>query len=369
MTLPELRSTWEELGRTDPLWAVLTNPELRDGGWDLDEFLATGEPAIDGIVKLVANRELTLGDRVLDFGCGVGRLSNALAGHVTSVVGVDIAASMIDHAKRINRHPDRLTFAHYEGASLPFADASFDSAVSLMVLQHASPAIQIASLLELRRVVRPGGVIVVQIPSQPWPPRPLDRAAMRARIEPLDIPRSLSPGAERPLAVSVTNLSEATWPAGQMIKLGDRWTRPGSPGSLDDGRADLPHDIEPGQSVRMALPITAPSAEGRWQLELDMVQEFVAWWGDEGSEPARATVAVTVTPPEPAAAESGESALSAPSVVVADESDPSGIEMHGLHIDLVRSLLAHCDCAVLDAIPDTLAGEEWESFVYLVQRR
>src|SRR5438309_1075023 len=112
MTLDRLRSTWESLGRHDPLWAVLSDPAHRGGRWEFDEFLDTGREHAALVQRMVRNAGLSLGERVLDFGCGVGRLSNALAELAPRVVGVDIAVSMIEHARRVVRHPDRIGFVH-----------------------------------------------------------------------------------------------------------------------------------------------------------------------------------------------------------------------------------------------------------------
>ena len=50
MSLERHRHDWEELAAYDPLWAVLTRPGKRGGRWDRDEFFATGETEIAGVV-------------------------------------------------------------------------------------------------------------------------------------------------------------------------------------------------------------------------------------------------------------------------------------------------------------------------------
>jgi len=82
---------WEDLGELDPYWAILAYPERRFGRWDLDEFFRTGA---EEIARLEAEMQ-RLGrparrERALDFGCGVGRLTQALAPHFERVVGVDV---------------------------------------------------------------------------------------------------------------------------------------------------------------------------------------------------------------------------------------------------------------------------------------
>src|SRR5262245_7878422 len=104
MDLRELRDTWNELGRRAAMWAVLSGPFEARREWDRDMFFQTG---IDEVAAVLA-RAAALGvvparHRALDFGCGIGRLSQALAGHFDSVDGVDIASAMLEQAREQNR--------------------------------------------------------------------------------------------------------------------------------------------------------------------------------------------------------------------------------------------------------------------------
>jgi SAM-dependent methyltransferase len=369
VTLDGLKATWEGLGRTDPLWAVLTDPDRRNGGWTVEEFLATGVGPVRRVRQLLDEAGLRLGDRVLDFGCGAGRLSNALADHAGEVVGIDIARSMIEEAERINRRPDQVQFVHYDGTRLPFADESFDSAVSLISIQHSPPAVQVACLVELQRVVRPGGALVLQIPSRPVRPLVLPPAAMRARIDVVQAPRQLGAGQLAAVTVRVTNVSDNLWPAGQLIRLGNHWYASDADGnevlSWNDGRADLPHDLPAGAAVELQLPVTAPRTGGELVLELDLVQEAVTWWAEVGSEPTRTTVTVTEEPvPDVAAPEPPELEARPAARGRAD----GGMQMFGMDVNLVRLLFTHCDCRVVSIVPDDQSGPEWESFTYVIQR-
>jgi hypothetical protein len=58
----------------------------------------------------------------------------------------------------------------------------------------------------------------------------------------------------------------------------------------DDARAGLPNDLKPGDEVELSLMVVAPGRSGTYQLELDMVQEVVAWCQDRGSETCRIPV-------------------------------------------------------------------------------
>ena len=368
MTVRDLKSTWENLGRTDPLWAVLSDPSRRHGRWDLDEFMTTGHESVRYFFDICRDRDTTLSGRVLDFGCGVGRISNALAEKVAEVVGIDIAESMIEQARLLNRHPDKLSFVSYDGRALPFPDDHFDAAVSLIVLQHARPAVQLSALLELQRVVRPGGLLILQTASNPTRSPALPEAARHSTVEILAAPETLAAGEGAEIRARVTNTSDLDWPAGHLVKLGNHWSGPQY--LQDDGRTELPA-VAAGSAVEAGLRVVAPAQPGRYTLELDVVQEFVAWWAEAGNSPATTTVEVT----EPAESDGANSApeprpendvesVEPPTT----EAEPAGtMEVHGLHTDLVHGLFAHCGQQVLSAVPDQLAGADWTSFTYLVR--
>jgi hypothetical protein len=162
-------------------------------------------------------------------------------------------------------------------------------------------------------------------------------------------------GGSGAVVARVTNQSERVWPAGCLVKLANHWYRDASVVTWDDGRADLPHDVAPGESVELTVTVNAPSAAGEYRLELDMVREFVAWWAESGTQPVSSEIRVHEAP----VATRAQHETHATAVT-------GGIEMHGMPIELVTALLTHCGHDVLAAVPDTLSGTEWESFTYLV---
>ena len=163
--LDQVRRDWETLGAADPLWAVLMKPGTRHGGWDPDEFLATGRAEVDAAhqppPRPRPHDQLT---RVLDFGCGAGRLTQALATPRDRVIGLDVSTPMLDVARRLDRSDGRCEFVlNTARRPVDFDDGQFDLVYSSLVLQHLPPAAARAFLAEFARVVRPGGAIVVQV--------------------------------------------------------------------------------------------------------------------------------------------------------------------------------------------------------------
>ncbi|MEX2210730.1 MAG: class I SAM-dependent methyltransferase [Gaiellaceae bacterium] len=158
---------WEDLAEVDPLWAVLSDPERRGGRWELDEFLATGTGDVERVLRVAAELGRPAGRaRVLDFGCGVGRVTRALAAHFDEALGVDVSALMVDHARRVNADVPNARFE--VDPALP--EASFDLVYSRIVLQHLPRRRDVLGYLEeFLRVVRPDGLVVFQLPDAlPW---------------------------------------------------------------------------------------------------------------------------------------------------------------------------------------------------------
>lgn len=96
--------------------------------------------------------------RLLDVGCGwEARLLRAVEPYVREAVGIDFKAPEIDH-------PRLRTLAMTLEDRLPFADASFDVVTLLAVLEHLSQPRRMVE--EIARVLRPGGEVLVTVPSK-----------------------------------------------------------------------------------------------------------------------------------------------------------------------------------------------------------
>lgn len=178
---------WEDWGTVDPLFAILTESKYRHGGGDVGEFLVGGEGVVGDL--LAQAEALGIGqnrDAALDFGCGVGRLTGGLSRHFASVTGVDVAPSMVDAARQllVDRPNCEFTVNHFNDLRF-IPDGSFDFVLSLLVLQHLDSTHAVQSFLrEFVRVLRPGGAIVVQLPSYvPANEIPLPSVRTRAGVK------------------------------------------------------------------------------------------------------------------------------------------------------------------------------------------
>jgi len=166
--LQRQKQDWNELGKLDPLWAVLSDPVRQFGRWDLDEFFRTGEE----LVRVTLERGAAHGlphrhERALDFGCAVGRLTRALASRFVQCRGVDISEEMIRRARELNADLPNCSYeVNNESDLRMFPSGRFDFILSVLVLQHLPDKRSIfAFIAEFLRVLAPGGLLVFQLPS------------------------------------------------------------------------------------------------------------------------------------------------------------------------------------------------------------
>lgn len=107
-----------------------------------------------GLHKTVLGLSTAIGGKVLDLGCGT-KPYESLFTNATSYTGVDVEVSGHDHA-------DSKVDVFYDGKTLPFTAGNFDSVVSFEVFEHLFNIDEV--LVEVRRVLKPGGRLLVTIP-------------------------------------------------------------------------------------------------------------------------------------------------------------------------------------------------------------
>lgn len=160
---------WDQLARRNALGAILTR-DGEVGDWNLSDFLATGR---DDVARFVTDLSLLAPSaprtRALDFGCGVGRITRALANHFEEVVGVDASPTMIRQASALHSECRQCTFVLNRAPELRrFATGTFAVVYSRLVLQHLRPALTRRYIPELVRVLAPGGALMFQLPEPMW---------------------------------------------------------------------------------------------------------------------------------------------------------------------------------------------------------
>lgn len=164
MNIDDMVRNWDDWGEKDPMWSILTCPDKAGGRWTAEEFFATGRKQIEKELAWLDENGISVPrGRALDFGCGVGRLTNALAEHFDEVHGIDVSSAMIDQANELSRHPEKARFFHNPKTDLSdFAGGAYDFIYTQIVLQHIPTAYQEAYVAEFMRLLAPGGVALFQ---------------------------------------------------------------------------------------------------------------------------------------------------------------------------------------------------------------
>lgn len=174
----DMAAFWDARAREDARYFVDTT--VAYGGADEARFWAGGEEAVQ---RVLGDLGLTLGrdDVVADLGCGVGRLTRALAARAARVEAVDVSPEMLTRAQAANPQlQGRVAWHLGDGRTLPLPDACVDAVFSFVVLQHVpDPAIVLGYVAEMGRVLRPGGWAAFQVSDDPSIHR---RPGLRRRV-------------------------------------------------------------------------------------------------------------------------------------------------------------------------------------------
>jgi SAM-dependent methyltransferase len=156
---------WDERARENALFFVDNTVDYRAP--DVEAFWSDGVEALDTILDAVG---LTVGsdDVVVDIGCGVGRMTRALAARANRVIGVDVSAEMLARAREHNAELANVEWLHGDGRTLPIGDVTVDGCFSYVVFQHIpDPQITLGYVREMGRVLRPGGWAVFILSTSP----------------------------------------------------------------------------------------------------------------------------------------------------------------------------------------------------------
>jgi SAM-dependent methyltransferase len=149
---------WRQLGATQPYWGVLTHPDYRTENLTpaaLEAFYATGVAYIEGVAgKLEQATGVRPSGRALDFGCGTGRLTEAMTAYAREVVGYDVSPGMLEKARA-------------RGGRASYVDAlpagPFDWINSFIVFQHIPPERGLGLMADLLGRLALGGVVSQQV--------------------------------------------------------------------------------------------------------------------------------------------------------------------------------------------------------------
>jgi ubiquinone/menaquinone biosynthesis C-methylase UbiE len=171
------RKFWDEKARENPYWYVSSAGPYE--GRNLAEFWASGSKIWNDL-KSASGYAPKRTDAVVEIGCGVGRLTRAIAPEVGQVFAFDLSAEMLTIARKSVEAAN----ASFQQAKTPalaeIADNSIDAFVAYCVFQHL-PDLEVLReyLKTAARVLKPGGTLVFSMTPRTW--RDSIALALRAR--------------------------------------------------------------------------------------------------------------------------------------------------------------------------------------------
>ena len=157
-----MRRFWDARAREDPYFFVDNRLRYRDP--DTERFWKEGEADLERLLA-AGGVALEPEDRVVEIGCGHGRLTRPIAASVAEVMALDISQEMLEQAARLNPGLANVRWLLGDGSSLePIEDGIADVCLSHVVFQHIPDGrVTLAYVREMGRVLRPGGVAVFGI--------------------------------------------------------------------------------------------------------------------------------------------------------------------------------------------------------------
>jgi ubiquinone/menaquinone biosynthesis C-methylase UbiE len=162
----QLQTTWNNFGEVEPFWSVLTNPEYGYNNINEDlikNFYDTGIGTVDFMETILQENGYTFNNKiVLDFGCGVGRLTKACLNLASECYGMDISENHLNVARK--NVPEAQYFLVEDYNQLPKLPNNPDIIISIMVLQHVRPDLIEHYINLLLKTLNVNGVALLHIP-------------------------------------------------------------------------------------------------------------------------------------------------------------------------------------------------------------
>jgi SAM-dependent methyltransferase len=160
---------WQQVAKQEPYWGVLSTDDflskkLNDKA--REQFFRSGDQYVTHLMALIGRYfdPAFKPRRVLDFGCGVGRLAIPFAKRSEETVGVDIAPAMLEICRENARAAGVANLQTVQGDDLlTSVEGRFDLVNTYIVLQHIDPARGVPLIQRLLDRVQPGGIASIQM--------------------------------------------------------------------------------------------------------------------------------------------------------------------------------------------------------------
>jgi len=163
-SIEKSKEKWNSFAKKDAKFYVLTEEDKQDeetfkktGAEDCRLYLET-DTLIKETIGPLSNAV------VLEIGCGVGRITEAISAVAKEVLAIDISEEMIEQAKKRLASKENVTLFATDGLTYPIEDNSVDVVFSFIVFQHMSSVdVVLNNLKEVGRVLKPGGIAKIQV--------------------------------------------------------------------------------------------------------------------------------------------------------------------------------------------------------------
>jgi len=156
--LRRMREEWNRWAHANTFGAI--DSEARDE----KEFWRRGETIA---LWILDDTKPKTDAKILDLGCGIGRIARPLLKWGYKVHGIDVSSTMISLAQKCNSNLPNHKFKTCNGKSIPFPSSYFDLVYSVLVFQHLPLSVMRAYISEIRRVLKTRGKFWVQVPRTP----------------------------------------------------------------------------------------------------------------------------------------------------------------------------------------------------------
>jgi SAM-dependent methyltransferase len=218
-----MRRFWDRRAREDAFHFVDSRLPYRHS--DPERFWDEGERDLATLLD-IAGVAVEPGSRVLEIGCGVGRLTRGLAASAGEVIALDVSAEMLARARDHNDELENVTWLLGDGSTLAGVDdSSVDACVSHVVFQHIpDPSVTLGYVAEMGRVLRVGGWAAFQVSNDPRVHRAghhnstARRLLRRVRAGAGRAPRGVDDPAWLGSAVDLPELTEVANEAGMRVE-------------------------------------------------------------------------------------------------------------------------------------------------------
>jgi SAM-dependent methyltransferase len=163
-----VKANWIQLGKSDPYWSVVSQPQFKGMQSSNKSFYESGEyNAKVFISKIKKNYVGDLRNKTcIDFGCGVGRVSKFLAPYFHRLDCIDISKSHLDIARSfLTQTETNINFLELDNYDIDNKIENIDFLYSILTLQHNPPPLALFLLRSLLGKLNSGGIAYIQLPS------------------------------------------------------------------------------------------------------------------------------------------------------------------------------------------------------------